>query len=42
MGLFFGNVLPSNIGGDVVRAVDLARVTRGKVKPPPFRFSLTA
>lgn len=30
MGLFFGNVLPSNIGGDVVRAVDLARVTRGR------------
>jgi uncharacterized protein (TIRG00374 family) len=30
MGLFFGNVLPSNIGGDVVRAYDLARVTHGK------------
>lgn len=29
-GLFFGNVLPSNIGGDVVRAYDLARVTHGK------------
>lgn len=32
MGLFFGNVLPSNIGGDVVRAYDLARVTRGRVE----------
>lgn len=30
MGLFFGNVLPSNIGGDVIRAVDLARVTKGR------------
>lgn len=30
MGLFFGNVLPSNIGGDVVRAYDLARVTHGR------------
>lgn len=32
MGLFFGNVLPSNIGGDVVRAYDLARVTKGRVE----------
>lgn len=32
MGLFFGNVMPSNIGGDVVRAYDLARVTRGRVE----------
>ena len=29
MGLFFGNILPSNIGGDVM-ASDLARVTRGR------------
>jgi uncharacterized protein (TIRG00374 family) len=26
-GLFFGNILPSNIGGDLVRAYDLARHT---------------
>ncbi len=32
MGLFFGNIMPSNIGGDVVRAYDLARVTRGRVE----------
>lgn len=32
MGLFFGNVMPSNIGGDVVRAYDLARATRGRVE----------
>ncbi len=32
LGLFFGNVMPSNIGGDVVRAYDLARVTRGRVE----------
>jgi uncharacterized protein (TIRG00374 family) len=32
MGLFFGNVMPSNIGGDVVRAYDLARVTRGRAE----------
>lgn len=32
MGLFFGNVLPSNIGGDVIRAYDLARVTRGRAE----------
>lgn len=32
MGLFFGNVMPSNIGGDVVRAYDLARVTKGRVE----------
>lgn len=32
MGLFFGNVLPSNIGGDVVRAYDLARVTKGRAE----------
>lgn len=30
MGLFFGNVMPTNIGGDVVRAYDLARATRGR------------
>jgi uncharacterized protein (TIRG00374 family) len=28
VGLFFGNVLPSNLGGDVVRAYDLAAATR--------------
>lgn len=28
VGLFFGNVLPSNLGGDVVRAYDLATATR--------------
>ena len=28
VGLFFGNVLPSNLGGDVVRAYDLAAGTR--------------
>lgn len=28
VGLFFGNVLPSNLGGDVVRAYDLAAETR--------------
>lgn len=28
VGLFFGNVLPSNLGGDVVRAYDLASSTR--------------
>ena len=27
VGLFFGNLLPSNIGGDVIRAYGLARVT---------------
>lgn len=27
VGLFFGNLLPSNVGGDVVRAYGLARVT---------------
>ncbi len=27
VGLFFGNALPSNVGGDVVRAYDLARHT---------------
>lgn len=32
MGLFFGNVMPSNIGGDVVRAYDLARATKGRVE----------
>lgn len=32
MGLFFGNILPSNIGGDVVRAYDLAQVTRGRIE----------
>lgn len=32
MGLFFGNFLPSNIGGDVIRAYDLARVTRGRAE----------
>jgi glycosyltransferase 2 family protein len=32
MGLFFGNVMPSNIGGDVVRAYDLARVTKGRAE----------
>ncbi len=32
LGLFLGNVLPSNIGGDVVRAYDLARVTRGRAE----------
>jgi uncharacterized protein (TIRG00374 family) len=30
VGLFFGNVMPSNVGGDVVRAYDLARATRGR------------
>lgn len=30
VGLFFGNVMPSNVGGDVVRAYDLARATHGK------------
>src|SRR5438876_579861 len=28
--LFFNNFLPSNIGGDVVRVADSARVTRSK------------
>jgi hypothetical protein len=28
VGLFFGNLLPSNVGGDVVRAYDLARACR--------------
>jgi uncharacterized protein (TIRG00374 family) len=28
VGLFFGNLLPSNVGGDVVRAYGLARVSR--------------
>lgn len=28
VGLFFGNVLPSNLGGDVVRAYDLAAATK--------------
>jgi glycosyltransferase 2 family protein len=28
VGLFFGNVLPSNVGGDVVRAYDLATASR--------------
>ena len=32
MALFFGNVLPSNIGGDVIRAYDLARVTKGRAE----------
>src|SRR5581483_2208472 len=32
MGLFFGNIMPSNIGGDVVRAYDLARVTQGRAE----------
>ncbi len=32
MGLFFGNVMPSNIGGDVVRAYDLAVMTRGRAE----------
>src|SRR5207249_5211049 len=30
VGLFFGNFLPSNVGGDVVRAYDLARFTERK------------
>ncbi|MGE5139263.1 MAG: lysylphosphatidylglycerol synthase transmembrane domain-containing protein, partial [Rudaea sp.] len=32
VGLFLGNVLPSNVGGDVVRAYDLARATRGRAE----------
>jgi uncharacterized protein (TIRG00374 family) len=32
MALFFGNILPSNIGGDVIRAYDLARVTKGRAE----------
>lgn len=32
MGLFFGNIMPSNIGGDVIRAYDLARVTKGRAE----------
>lgn len=32
MALFFGNVLPTNIGGDVIRAYDLARVTKGRAE----------
>ncbi len=32
VGLFFGNVMPSNVGGDVVRAYDLARATRGRAE----------
>jgi len=32
MALFFGNVLPSNVGGDVIRAYDLARVTKGRAE----------
>ncbi len=32
VGLFFGNVLPSNVGGAVGRAYDLARATRGRAE----------
>lgn len=32
MGLFLGNVMPSNIGGDVIRAYNLARATRGRTE----------
>ncbi|MGB8648641.1 MAG: lysylphosphatidylglycerol synthase transmembrane domain-containing protein [Anaerolineae bacterium] len=32
VGLFLGNVMPSNVGGDVVRAYDLARATRGRAE----------
>jgi glycosyltransferase 2 family protein len=32
MALFFGNFLPTNIGGDVIRAYDLARVTKGRAE----------
>lgn len=32
VGLFFGNVLPSNVGGDVIRAYDLARATQGRAE----------
>ena len=32
VGLFFGNFMPSNVGGDVVRAYDLARFTRGRTE----------
>ncbi len=32
VGLFFGNVMPSNVGGDVVRAYDLARATQGRTE----------
>jgi glycosyltransferase 2 family protein len=32
VGLFFGNVMPSNVGGDVVRAYDLARATRDRAE----------
>ncbi len=32
VGLFFGNVMPSNVGGDVVRAYDLARSTPGRAE----------
>ena len=32
VGLFFGNFMPSNVGGDVVRAYDLARVTHGRTE----------
>ncbi|MGE5139483.1 MAG: lysylphosphatidylglycerol synthase transmembrane domain-containing protein [Rudaea sp.] len=32
VGLFFGNVMPSNVGGDVIRAYDLARSTRGRAE----------
>ena len=32
VGLFFGNLLPSNVGGDVVRAYGLARATQDRAE----------
>lgn len=32
VGLFFGNFMPGNVGGDVVRALDLARAMRGRTE----------
>lgn len=32
VGLFFGNLMPSNVGGDVVRAYDLARAARDRAE----------
>lgn len=32
VGLFFGNFMPGNVGGDVVRAYDLARALRGRTE----------
>lgn len=32
MALFFGNVMPTNIGGDVIRAYELAKATQGRAE----------